>query len=89
AASIPEVLQGSALYFDPLDVSHMAAAMQRILLDAPLRKALRVQGLQNVQRFSWELSAQRLSQRIDTLLASDPVQQSKLHVAADSPSGKP
>ncbi|KTB89222.1 glycosyl transferase family 1 [Pseudomonas syringae ICMP 11293] len=89
AASIPEVLQASALYFDPLDVSHMAAAMQRILLDAPLRNALRVQGLQNVQRFSWELSAQRLSQRIDTLLASDPAQQSRLDVTAESSTGKP
>ncbi|MCF5165879.1 glycosyltransferase [Pseudomonas congelans] len=89
AASIPEVLQASALYFDPLDVSHMAAAMQRILLDAPLRKALRVQGLQNVQRFSWELSAQRLSQRIDTLLASGPEAQSRLAVTAESSTGKP
>lgn len=89
AASIPEVLQASALYFDPLDVSHMAAAMQRILLDAPLRNALRVQGLQNVQRFSWELSAQRLSQHIDTLLASDPAQQSRLNIATESSTGKP
>ncbi len=89
AASIPEVLQASALYFDPLDVSHMAAAMQRILLDAPLRKALRVQGLQNVQRFSWELSAQRLSQRMDTLLASGPEAQSRLDVTAESSTGKP
>ncbi|RMV80187.1 Glycosyl transferase, group 1 protein [Pseudomonas caricapapayae] len=89
AASIPEVLQGSALYFDPLDVSHMAAAMQRMLIDAPLRNALQVQGLHNVQRFSWDLSAQRLSQRIDALLASSPASRSKRHNAAESSTGKP
>ncbi|RMT60357.1 Group 1 family glycosyl transferase [Pseudomonas coronafaciens pv. atropurpurea] len=68
AASIPEVLQNSALYFDPLDVSHMAAAMRRVLVDAPLRQSLRLRGLKNVQRFSWELSAKHLSRHIDTLL---------------------
>lgn len=68
AASIPEVLQASALYFDPLDVNHMAAAMQRVLTDQPLREALRLHGLNNAERFSWDLSAQRLSQRIDALL---------------------
>ncbi|KPW45735.1 Glycosyl transferase, group 1 family protein [Pseudomonas syringae pv. philadelphi] len=87
AASIPEVLQASALYFDPLDVSHMAAAMHRVLSDAPLRQALRRQGLKNVQRFSWEISAQRLSQRIDALL--EPAVQGKHHVAPESSPGKP
>jgi len=68
AASIPEVLQASALYFDPLDVSHMASAMERILIDLPLRQSLRRRGLNNVTRFSWEESARRVSQRIDTLI---------------------
>ncbi|MFJ4145501.1 glycosyltransferase family 4 protein [Pseudomonas sp. NPDC089734] len=68
AASIPEVLQASALYFDPQDTSHIAAAMHRMLIDAPLRQTLRQQGLANVARFSWDSSAQRLSQRLDALL---------------------
>lgn len=68
AASIPEVLQASALYFDPMDVSHMAAAMERILTDAPLRQSLRKRGLNNAARFSWDESARRVSQRIDVLL---------------------
>jgi len=69
AASIPEVLQASALYFDPVDVEHIAAAMERILTDLPLRQSLRRRGLNNVTRFSWEDSASRVSQRIDALLA--------------------
>lgn len=68
AASIPEVLQASALYFDPMDTTHMAAAMERILADLPLRQSLRRRGLNNVARFSWEESARRVSHRIDTLL---------------------
>jgi len=69
AASIPEVLQASALYFDPLDIEHMAAAMERILTDMPLRQSLRRRGLNNVARFSWEESARQVSQRIDALLS--------------------
>lgn len=69
AASIPEVLQASALYFDPLDIEHMAAAMERILTDMPLRLSLRRRGLNNVARFSWEESARQVSQRIDALLS--------------------
>ncbi|WP_434677265.1 glycosyltransferase family 4 protein [Pseudomonas sp. R1-18] len=88
AASIPEVLQASALYFDPLDVSHMAAAMQRVLTDQPLREALRLHGLNNVERFSWDLSAQRLSQRIDSLLGTKAVRGANVGTAAESPSSK-
>ena len=89
AASIPEVLQASALYFDPLDVRHMAAAMQRVLTDQPLREALRLHGLNNVERFSWDLSAQRLSQRLDALLDIKTVVSAKVRAAAQSPSSKP
>ncbi|MBX8477387.1 glycosyltransferase family 4 protein [Pseudomonas cichorii] len=88
AASIPEVLQSSALYFDPLDVSHMAAAMQRVLIDEPLRKALRTHGLNNVTRFSWEGSAKRLSQRIDALLGSCPQSAASVRSVPETPSGK-
>jgi glycosyltransferase involved in cell wall biosynthesis len=88
AASIPEVLQASALYFDPLDISHMASAMERILTDMPLRQALRRRGLSNVERFSWEDSARRVSQRIDALLPGD-IATAAQHQAVDSTSGKP
>ncbi|MCD5992714.1 glycosyltransferase family 4 protein [Pseudomonas sp. CDFA 602] len=90
AASIPEVLQASALYFDPLDVSHMAAAMQRVLTDAPLRQALRLHGLHNVKRFCWDLSAQRLCQRIDALQEQQPqAVQRPEPVSPESSSSKP
>ncbi len=89
AASIPEVLQASALYFDPLDVGHMAAAMHRVLVDAPLRQALRIHGLNNVRRFSWNVSAQRLSQRIDALLEPEITLPGKQRISPESSSSKP
>jgi glycosyltransferase involved in cell wall biosynthesis len=82
AASIPEVLQASVLYFDPLDVSHMSAAMERILTDIPLRQSLRRRGLINVARFSWEESARQVSQRIDALLS--PVRDRRSNQSSDA-----
>ncbi|MFF7706240.1 glycosyltransferase [Pseudomonas sp. NPDC007930] len=68
AASIPEVLQSSALYFDPLDVEHMTRAMALALSNVTVRQHLRTLGLHNVARFSWEQSAQLISDRLDLLL---------------------
>jgi glycosyltransferase involved in cell wall biosynthesis len=67
AASIPEVLQSSALYFDPLDVEHISRAMSLVLNNLTIRQHLRTLGLQNVSRYSWEESAQLISDRIDSL----------------------
>lgn len=69
SASIPEVLETSALYFDPRDTQSLASAMRRVLLDAELRVGLRHAGLDNVLRYSWDISALRLSSLIDTFLA--------------------
>ncbi|MGA6096854.1 glycosyltransferase family 4 protein [Stutzerimonas marianensis] len=65
AASIPEVLRDSALYFDPLDVADIADCMKRILLDETLRADLRRRGKLNVARFSWRASAGQVSRLID------------------------
>ncbi|MEB0025581.1 glycosyltransferase family 1 protein [Pseudomonas sp. MH9.2] len=81
AASIPEVLQASALYFDPLDVGHIASAMERILTDISLRQSLRRRGLNNVTRFSWEDSARRVSQRIDAVLTQPSAPELPRHTA--------
>jgi glycosyltransferase involved in cell wall biosynthesis len=69
AASIPEVLGESALYFDPHDVEDMAFCMTRVLLDERLRDDLRRRGQANVARYSWQRSARQVSQLIDSVLA--------------------
>ena len=65
AASIPEVLGDSALYFDPLKVSDIAQSMQRILQDEALRRDLRHRGKANVARYCWNTSARQVSRLID------------------------
>ena len=65
AASIPEVLGDSALYFDPLNVKDIAQSMQRILHDEALREDLRRRGKTNLARFSWNTSARQVSRLID------------------------
>jgi glycosyltransferase involved in cell wall biosynthesis len=66
-SSIPEVLGGSALYFDPYDIDSIASSMERIIRDSTLRHQLAADGLRNVARFSWTDSAQKVSDLIDSL----------------------
>ena len=47
-----------ALYFDPLDIEDMAAAIGRVLVEPELRSELVVKGLENIKRFSWKKTAQ-------------------------------
>lgn len=72
AASIPEVLQSSALYFDPLDVDQMARAMALVLDNPSIGDHLRTLGLRNVARFSWQASARLISDHLDSLQDSRP-----------------
>jgi glycosyltransferase involved in cell wall biosynthesis len=57
AASLPEAAGDAAVMFDPEDVEAIRAVLQRVLGDAGLRDDLRVRGLQQAARFSWERAA--------------------------------
>lgn len=67
AASLPEVLGDSAIYFDPYDVDDMASKIKMILEDENLQEELRQKGFENVKRFSWEESAKKIIDRIERL----------------------
>jgi glycosyltransferase involved in cell wall biosynthesis len=62
ASSLPEVAgegaDAAALLFDPADEPAIATALQRLLEDEPLGERLRERGLQRVQQFTWERTAQ-------------------------------
>ncbi len=63
AADIPAVREASgdaALYFDPLRQDELVSAMRRIATDEALRQDLRRRGHENVARFSWDDSADRV-----------------------------
>lgn len=67
AASIPEVLGQSAIYFDPHDVTDIRAAIQSIVSDKQLAARLRAEGQDNVLRYTWSRSASLISSVIDSV----------------------
>lgn len=64
AASLPEVLKESVLYFDPLNVADIQKAVEKIVDDVNLKEQLIKKGFENVKRFSWKNSAQQLSEKL-------------------------
>ena len=56
-ASLPEVVGDAALQVDPTNPADLAAALARLLDDAPLRATLRARGLARATRFTWERTA--------------------------------
>ncbi len=68
AASMPEVLRDSALYFSPENIPEMASAMKRIISDENIRAELINKGDSNVKRFSWLDSAIKINKIADELL---------------------
>jgi glycosyltransferase involved in cell wall biosynthesis len=60
AGALPEVVGDNGLFFNPLDVDEIADTLRCGLQDSALRESLRVKGLTQAQRFSWDTSAERL-----------------------------
>ena len=58
--ALPEVVGDAGLLVDPLDVSALAAALERVLSDDQLRDRLSVAGRARTRRFSWRASADAL-----------------------------
>jgi glycosyltransferase involved in cell wall biosynthesis len=57
ASSLPEVAGEAALLFDPRRPAQIAAALTRLLTDAPLRERLSELGRVRVREFTWERAA--------------------------------
>ena len=68
AASLPEVLEDSVLYFDPYDIDDIRNCIERIATNEDLKKTLIEKGLQNLERFSWHKSASKLNAIINDLI---------------------
>lgn len=60
AGSLPEVANGAALLFDPLDPKAIAAAMRQLLDDDALRRSLIARGTAQLGRYSWDVSGREL-----------------------------
>jgi glycosyltransferase involved in cell wall biosynthesis len=60
AGSLPEVVGGAGLDFDPTDVAAMAGAIGRLLGEPALRDRLGRAALERAGRFTWTASARAL-----------------------------
>ncbi|QQO07508.1 glycosyltransferase family 4 protein [Breznakiella homolactica] len=59
AASLPEVADHAALYFDPADAEDMADRMVTLTTKRDIYRECRALGLQQAQNFSWDRCAER------------------------------
>jgi glycosyltransferase involved in cell wall biosynthesis len=64
AASLPEVAEHSALYFDPFDIEDMADRMITVSTDRDIYNECRRLGLERAKAFSWEDCVDRTLQII-------------------------
>jgi glycosyltransferase involved in cell wall biosynthesis len=61
-SSIPEVVGNAAVLVNPENLFEMMRALQRVLLDQPLREKLRQAGYEQVKKFSWDHSVEEVLQ---------------------------
>lgn len=68
AASLPEVCRDSALYCQPHDIDDIARKIQLLISTPELARTLKEKGRENIERYSWETSAQKLLEAIREFL---------------------
>ncbi|MFA6422332.1 MAG: glycosyltransferase family 1 protein, partial [Candidatus Buchananbacteria bacterium] len=57
ATCLPEILNDSAVYFEPTDINKMATTIISLLNNTQLQEELKAKGTNNLRRFSWQDSA--------------------------------
>lgn len=58
--SMPEVAHDGALLVDPHSVEDMTRCIEKLALDSTLRSDLVEKGYKNIERFSWDITAQQI-----------------------------
>jgi glycosyltransferase involved in cell wall biosynthesis len=59
-SSLPEVIGQAALLVNPENVFEIMRALHRVLLDQSVRDKIRERGYEQVKKYSWDASAQRI-----------------------------
>lgn len=72
ASCFPEVAGDAALYFDPSDTASIARALERLLSDSALRRALIDRGRERLKRFSWAATAEKTAAVYKRCLSEGP-----------------
>jgi glycosyltransferase involved in cell wall biosynthesis len=63
-ASLPEIFEESALYCDPYNIEDITNIISRLLENKSLQIDLIEKGFNNIKRFNWTLSAQKIIKTI-------------------------
>ena len=66
-ASLPEVCRDSALYCDPYDTEDIKNKIEMLLNNEELQKECIQKGFENIKRFSWKKSAEKIINIIEGL----------------------
>lgn len=66
-ASLPEVCGDSVIYCDPYSTEDIADKISKVLADKMLQNELSAKGFENIKRFSWEKSAQKIINIIEEM----------------------
>jgi glycosyltransferase involved in cell wall biosynthesis len=72
-SSLPEIGGNAARYFNPLDVEEMAETIRSVWTDADLRDEMRLLGLTQASKFSWERAAQETMAVYERILRPETV----------------
>lgn len=70
-ASMPEICQNAAVYFDPYNIDDMANTLHRTLLNKQLQEQLILAGRQRVMDFSWEKTAKKMLELFEMVSESN------------------
>ena len=63
--SLPEIAAGAGLLVDPLDVTSIAGALERVVADLRLASKLRAHGPEQARRYTWADAARVTAELID------------------------
>lgn len=58
--ALREVSEDAALYIDPFDIEDITEKIDQLLKDEELKQELRLKGLEQIKKYSWEKSAQQV-----------------------------
>ncbi len=71
AGSLPEVIGDAGLFFDPLKVHEMSAAIDRIAGDAALRAELALRAAARARLFRWSTAARRVVDELEAAVLGE------------------
>jgi glycosyltransferase involved in cell wall biosynthesis len=66
-SSLPEVIGQAAVLVNPENVFEIMRALHRVLLDQSVRDKIRQRGYEQVKKYSWDASAQRILEVYDEI----------------------